>query len=398
MLLEKDTIYRFSGLSGYLKRSVMRDLLALAVKPGILSLAGGLPAGELLPMEQFQDCLSTVIARDGAKALQYSPPYAPLKEWIVSYMHSRGVDCTPEQVFLTNGNQQGVFILSRLFLDHGDTAVIEDVTFTGIQQVTSGRGCTVTTIPTDLTTGADIEALETLFTQGDLPRLVILIPDFHNPLGVSMSLEKRRYAADLANHYGVPLVEDDPYSALRFTGETLPPIKAFDTDGFVFYLGSFSKMLAPTLRLGWMIVPADLVPKVTVIRESIDLESSTLTQRAVYEFLQRGYLEPHLTELNESNHERYSALNAALERHLGDIATWTKPEGGLFVWTTLPEHINTWEMLPEAIHNGVVYIPGAAFAVHGGYTNTMRLNFSNVKPHDFDEALRRLAQVIRQQL
>jgi 2-aminoadipate transaminase len=391
--------YEISREASYLKRSVMRDLLKHAVDPTIISLAGGLPASEFLPVPQLQECMNEVIRRDGGRAFQYGPPHLPLKEWIAGYMKSRGVDCTPEQIFITNGNQQGLVVLSRLFLDTGGPAVIEETTFTGVKQVTEGRGAEVRAIPTDLTTGADMDALEAAFAQEPRPQLAVLIPDFHNPLGVSIRLAKRKRAAELAAKYRVPLVEDDPYSPLRFTGDRIPPIRAFDSSGYVFYLGSFSKMLAPSMRLGWLVMPEALSDRITVMRESIDLESSTFIQRSVSLFLERGYMEAHLERLNAENCRRCNALLEALDRHFSDIATWTQPEGGLFAWMTVPNGVDTWEILPEAIENKVVYIPGAAFNVGvNGARNTMRLNFSNVKPELFDEGVRRLAEVVKKQV
>lgn len=392
------TQYTLSKEVSYLKRSVLRELLAHAVDPAIISLATGLPASECLPIEDFRHSLNTVLEWQGARAMQYSPQYVPLREWLAGYMQSRGVACTPQQVVITNGCEQGLNILSRLFLDHGDSAVIEAATFTGVKMATAGRGVIVHTLPTNLETGADIDALEAALKQAPRPRLIILIPDFHNPLGVSISAEKRQRAAQLAAEYGVPLVEDDPYSPLRFAGEVPLPIKAHDEGEMVFYLGSFSKMLAPAVRLGWLVAPQELTPQIAALRESMDLESSALMQRAVYDFLQRGLLEPHLERLNATNRERCAALMTALNKHLGDIATWTKPEGGLFAWVTLPEHIDTTEMLTDAIDNKVVYIPGHAFAVGDTHHNAMRLNFSNVQPGQFDEALGRLSDVIRKRL
>jgi 2-aminoadipate transaminase len=393
-MLMKQANYRFSQRSSYLERSVMRDLLKHAVDPNIISLAGGLPASDCLPLAELKDCMNYVLERDGAVALQYSPQYLPLREWIADYMNQRGVTCDVSNIFITNGNQQGLSILSRLFLDLGDIAVIEDAVFTGVQQGTKGMGAKVLTIPTHLQTGAEVDELEELLQAHDV-RMVVLIPDFHNPLGVSMSEDKRRYAAELAARYEVPFVEDDAYSPLRFSGEMLKPIRAYDESGYVFYMGSFSKMLAPGLRLGWMVIPDELMAKVTVIRESIDLETSTLTQRTVHEFLSRGLLNAHLKQLNAEHQKRANALMTALDTHLGDIAAWTHPDGGLFAWAELPEELKTWDMLPEAITNGVVYIPGGAFATHGGKLNCLRLNFSNVKAEKFDEGLRRLRQVIQ---
>jgi 2-aminoadipate transaminase len=378
-----------------LQRSVMRELLALAVDPKIISLAGGLPASELLPLAQIRQCFDQVLDEDGPRALQYSPPSQDLKTWIAEWMGAQGVTCGPEEVFITNGAQQGLAILSRLFLERGDPAVVETITFTGVQQVTAGRGADLRAIPVDLRTGADMDALEQALRREPRPRLVILIPEFHNPLGVSMTGEKRRRAAELAATYGVPLIEDSPYSALRFDGAPVPPIKAHDQAGLVFYVGSFSKMVAPALRLGWIVAPASLMERITTLRESLDLESSGLVQRAVQRFVRGGHLEPHLAQLNGANRERRDVLLDELERHFGGAATWTRPEGGLFVWVTFPEGVDTWACFEAALARHVAYIPGAAFAVDGGANNALRLNFSNVNPDRIREAIPRLAEVLR---
>ena len=385
-----------SSEAGTLKRSVMRELLKLTARPDVISLAGGLPASELLPLAQLQECIETVLRRDGTRALQYSPMIEPLRRWICDTMRARGIACEPEQVHITNGAQQGLTILSRLFLDPGQPAVVEAITFTGIQQVTAGRGAVMRTVPTDLATGVDVDALEEAFHRTPRPRLAVVIPDFHNPLGVSLTLEKRQRIAELAARYRVPLVEDDPYSALRFDGQSLPPIKAFDEAGAVFYIGSFSKMLAPSLRLGWIVAPAELASQVTVLRESIDLESSTLIQRAVSLFVEQGLMAGHLARFNAANRCRRDVLFDALAHYLGDRASWTRPEGGLFVWLTLREEIDTWALLEDAIAAGVAFVPGAAFALNGGSHNTLRLNFSNVQPELIPVAVERLAQVIKQ--
>lgn len=373
----------------------MRDLLRLAAAPDVISLAGGLPAGELLPLDALRGCWDAAARRDGMHAMQYSPMYEPLRQGIADLMAAREVACTAEQVFITNGAQQGLTILSRLLLDPGAPAVIEAVTFTGVQQVTAGRGAHVLTVPTDLRTGVDVDALEQALHREPKPRLAVVIPDFHNPLGVSLSEEKRQRIAELAARTGVPVIEDDPYSLLRFDGAPLRPIKAYDEAGWVFYVGSFSKILAPAMRLGWIIAPSNLLPRITVLRESMDLETSTWTQRAVSLFLQSGRLAEHLARFNAANRLRRDALLSELEQRLGGLASWTLPEGGLFVWVTLPETVDTWALLPQAIEQGVAYVPGAAFAVHGGAGNTLRLNFSNVRPSLIPTAVERLARVFR---
>jgi 2-aminoadipate transaminase len=376
----------------------MRDLLKFAVDPNITSLAGGLPASELLPLEPLRECIDAVLTRDGPRALQYSPQHPELRALIAEYMATRGVACTPDEVFVTNGNQHGLAILSRMFLDPEQPAVIEEVTFTGIQQVTAGRDAAIRAVPTDLDDGVEVDAMEAALRESPRPRMAILITDFHNPLGVSVAPDKRPVLAEMAARYEVPLIEDDPYAPLRFSGEAVPPIKAYDQDGWVFYLGSFSKMLAPALRLGWMVAPASLMTRLTTIRESFDLESSTLYQRAVAEFLSRGLLEPHLERISEVHGARRDVMIQALEKELSGIARWSRPEGGVFVWASLPEQLDTEEMFHQAIQEKVAYIPGGVFSVDGRTRNAVRLNFSNVKPDAIREGVRRLAGVIRKAL
>lgn len=392
---EKAT-YQLSQTATHIKRSVMRDLMALAVSPDILSLAGGLPAYDCLPVEQMQACFEKVLQRDGYRALQYGPQYTPLREWLAGYMKKHGVECKPENIFITNGAQHSLAILSRLFADPGDAAVIETVTFTGVQQVTAGRRLEVRTLPTDLESGVEIEALARAFSQKPKPKFAILIPNFHNPLGVSISVEKREQIVTLAAKHDIPIIEDDPYSPLRFEGEAVPFLKALDDSQHVLYIGSFSKMLAPGLRLGWIVAPDELANRIIVLRESLDLESSQIMQRTVAEFLISGYLDSHLAKLNSTNLQRKNAMMAALQQEFAPLdAKWTTPEGGLFCWITLPGHCDTWKLFETAVAEKVAYIPGGAFAVDGGYTNTMRFNFSNASEANIREAVRRLARVIR---
>jgi 2-aminoadipate transaminase len=389
-----ETAFPLSAETSNLKRSVMRDLLCHAVDPEIISMAGGLPASEYLPVGEFLDCIETVINRDGSRALQYSPQSEALRVWIAGYMSGRGVPCTPGQIFITSGAQQGLAILSRLFLDPGGPAVIEDLAFTGIQQVTRGRGAEIRTIPVDLEEGIDLEAMEDALRRSPTPRLAVLVPNFHNPLGVTLSAEARRRAAALASEYGVPLIEDDPYAALRFSGEHLPPIKAFDDSGLVFHIGTFSKTLSPAVRLGWIVASEEMIPTITAVRESIDLESSTLLQRAVVEFLERGRLEPNLERINDAYRERCRAMVGSLEANMGELARFTRPEGGIFLWVELQEQLDTGELFDEAIERRVAFIPGSVFSGNDSHRNTMRLNFSNLSPELIEEGVKRLSDVI----
>lgn len=399
-----ETSLALSRCAGALKRSVMRDLLAQVARPGILNFAGGLPADENLPRAQLQTCFDAVLTRDGARALQYGAPYAPLREWIAAHMRTRGVTCQAQDIFITNGNQQGLELVARLLLDEGDAVAVEEFTFTGILQAAQGRGAALEPVPVDRCSGIEVDALEEILFDVPNVRLIAVIPDFHNPLGVSARASKRIALAQLAARFGVPIVEDAPYSPLRFHGEPIAAVKTYDETDSVFYLGSFSKMISPALRLGWMVAPRPLLSRLTVLREALDLESSQLIQRVVAEFFARGYLEPHLEQLNRAHRARCGRMLGALERHFDGIGHWTIPDGGLFIWLTLPAVMDTQDLLRDALERGLAFVPGSAFAAQsecdrsqrGG--NSMRLNFSNAPSDQIEHGIEQLAALVRERL
>jgi 2-aminoadipate transaminase len=371
----------------------LRDYLGLAVDPQIISLAGGLPGSDLLPVAALRKAFEAVIDRDGPRALQYSPSFSVLRQWIVGHMRQRGVTCSEEQIFLTHGAQQALALLSHLLLEPEGTAVTQAVTFTGVLQVTRGRGATVRPVAMDPQRGTDLAGLEAALGAEPRPSLAFVLTEFHNPMGVSLTEEQRPLVAALAERYGVPIVEDDPYSPLRFRGPALPCVKSFDAAGMVIHVGSFSKMLAPALRLGWIVADESLVPRLVALRESFDLEGSTLMQRAAALFLAEGHLEAHLARLTAANRERCEAMLDALQADFAGAATWSRPDGGLFVWLEFPEGVDTSERLPQAVAHMVAYIPGTAFAVDGGSRNALRLNFSSASPDSIREGIHRLAAV-----
>src|SRR5579859_5844271 len=371
--------YPLSQVANQIQRSVTRELIALASRPDFISFAGGLPAADHLPLAEIEACLDAVLTRDGARALQYGPPYAPLREWIAGDMQRRGVDCSVEQVFITNGAQQALEIMARLLLDPGQPAVLEALTFTGIIQAARAHAARVRTAPLDLASGVDPAAFEAALTSEGAPaRMGIIIPDFHNPVGASLTLDKRQRLAQAAARTNVP------------------PVEAFDEAGRVFYISSFSKIIAPAMRLGWIVAPVEVQPKLAVLRESLDLESSQLLQRLVTEFVSRGCLEPHLQALNAANQARHAAMRAALERELGGLATWTEPEGGLFMWVTLAEELDAAELLPAAFDQKLGDVPGGHASPAGLGANTLRLNYSNTTPERIGEGVRRLGLIVRQ--
>lgn len=372
-------------------------MLVASARPGILSFALGLPAAELFPSKDYSDCVAYVLASD-ERALQYGPPYRPLKRQIVSLMAERGVECREEQVFLTAGAQQGVNLLARILLEQGGKALVEEMTYTGCQQVLRASEAEILTAPTDFKTGIDVDAIERLLDKGERPSLIYIVPDGHNPLAVSMSLEKRKRLAKLARTFRVPVVEDDPYGFL-FYETSIPPLRAFE-DEWVLYVGTFSKIMAPALRTGWMIVPEYLMPHLAIIKEATDIDMAPLNQRAISYYIETGRLPQHLENLRREYRKRRDAMLEALRSHFPSEARWETPSGGLFIWVELPEGADAGEILKHAIETEqVAFIPGHAFAVEDERPakNRMRLNFSNSSVERIEEGIARLARVLRNQ-
>lgn len=386
-----------------LKRSMLREMLAVVARPGILSFAGGLPAPELFPTADFAAATAKVLATDD-RALQYGPPFPPLKNQIVDLMASRGVTVTADQVFITTGAQQALNVLARLFLDPGAPVILEELVYSGILQAIAPSQPQILSVPTDLTEGIDVEAVEDYLLAGHRPAFLYTIPVAHNPLGVNISPAGRESLVELARRYGLPIIEDDPYGFLRYDGPPLRPLRALD-DEWIFYVGSFSKILAPALRLGWMIVPDSLLGKLTVIKESYDLETSAFIQRAVAAYLAGGSLPAHLERLRSAYRQRRDTMLAALKRYFPASAHWSRPDAGMFIWVELPGHVDTSALLPQAVDEiQVAYIPGSAFSATGGSRtahgqpdahNCLRLNFSNAACDQIEDGLARLGGFLR---
>lgn len=374
--------------------SLMSDLAEVILRPGMISFATGLPPSGMLPTEALKECTQRVVERDGSQALQYGPPYAPLRQWIAEYMRGRGVECEPDNVFITNGAQQALDLVSQLFLDPDDVAVLERVTYMGFWQVALKRA-RPRPVGTDLRGGIDMDSLERAFAEEPSPRMAFLIADFHNPLGVSLSKTQREKVAALAAEHQVLVIEDDTYSLLRVEGETPPPIKAFDRDGWVFYCGSFSKVVAPAMRMGWTIVPTELLPTMYGMRESLDLQSSALTQRIVAEFLTQTDFPAHLERYRNLLRERRDAMLSGLRSYFSDLGSWTRPEGGFFIWLELPGGLDSMTLLHEAVERQVAFVPGTAFTAGDEAQSALRLSYSNVTPSQIEEGLPRLAGAVR---
>lgn len=387
-----------------MRRSTVRELLKAARRPGVISLAGGLPAEELLPKEAVGVAVESVLARPGRSPLQYGETEGvlELREWIAAHSPAASGSVTPENVLIVSGSQQGLDLLGRVFLEEGDGVAVENPTY--LAALGAWRPWSVRFQPLRLIPHAggvlveEAHSLRESDGSGGAMRPLKLgycIPNFQNPTGASLAGEERRAWVEWAARRGVALVEDDPYGALRYDGEALPSLRELAGES-VIQLGSFSKVLAPGLRVGWLIAPVPVIERLTLAKQSVDLHTSTFNQEVILELLQRNFLEGHLTRLRAQYRERRDALLAALERHLTGLATWARPAGGLFVFVRLRAGIDARALLPAALEAGVAFVPGADFHCDGTGAETLRLNFSQVAPAQLEEGVRRLGEALRQ--
>ncbi|HJT59264.1 MAG TPA: PLP-dependent aminotransferase family protein [Ktedonobacteraceae bacterium] len=377
------------------QRSTIQDLLAVTAQPDILSFALGLPAPELFPTEIYARAAMQVLASE-PRALQYGPPWQPLKAHIVALMAQRNVICREEQVFLTTGAQQGMSLLARLLLNPRGTVLLEETVYSGIQQAIEPFQPTLITVPTDPETGMDVNAIASLLERQAPPAFIYAITDGHNPLGTCMSLEKRRRLVELARHYHVPIIEDDAYGLLWYDQVALPPMRALEDD-WVFYLGSFSKILAPALRVGWIIAPEILLPQLSALKEASDIDTATFSQRTIAAYLATGHLSNHLTQLRQAYGIRRDNMLRALRSYFPGETKWHRPSSGMFVWVELPRQVDTTQVLKAAVERErVAFLPGHAFDVDGSCRSThcMRLNFSHCRAERIEEGIARLARVL----
>lgn len=374
--------------------SRLRAILGRASRPGIISFAVGLPAEDLFPACDLAAAQARVLPASPG-ALQYSVPLAALKRRIVELMALRGVHCAAEQVFLTSGAQQGMDLLARLLLDPGDELLLEETVYEGAHVAMARQGARVLAVPTDLATGLDVSAVEAWLAHGARPRLLYTIPSGHNPLGVTLGAEKRRRLAALARDYELPVLEDDAYGFLQYDDVPEPPLRALE-DRWVLYLGSFSKVLAPSLRVGWLVVPEELIPRLTALKHGTDIDSPSLTQHVITSYLQEGLLPAHLERLRAEYRRRRDAMLECLADSMPPGLRWTRPSSGMFIWLELPPALDASALLETAIEtDAVAFSPGEAFTVGGGHaSHCLRLSFASCPPDRIAEGIRRLATAV----
>ena len=376
--------------------SAVRDILKVTEQPEIISFAGGLPAPELFPVEALAEAHAQVFSSEGRAALQYSTTegWSPLREWIAHRMLSRGVEAEADNVLVTSGSQQGIDLVAKIFLEAGDTVLVENPCYVAALQAFSGYEARIVSVESD-DEGMRVDQVERALIDSD-PKLIYIVSEFSNPKGVSLSSERRAHLVGLSRKYGVPIVEDDPYSELRYRGERNPPLASLDEEGLVIYLSTFSKTLSPGMRLGWVVASRELIHALVIAKQAADLHSSTIQQRAAAKLLETFDYDAHVSDLNRVYGSRCLSMLEALESHFPRETRWTRPEGGLFLWIELPEHVRGEALLEEALRRKVAFVPGAPFFANNPRHNFIRLNFSNQLPELIDEGIKRLARVIEE--
>jgi DNA-binding transcriptional MocR family regulator len=382
--------------------SEIRDLLEVTARPDIISMAGGLPYTQAFDPQIIMRTVKRVLEEDHASALQYGPTdgFAPLKHNLVEVMREEGTPSFPEDILITHGGQQGLELISKVFINPGDHIITEAPTYVGALNSFLSYQPRVHTIPMDAA-GMRVELLEKelrgLAEQGQRAKLIYTIPNFQNPAGITMSAERRLLLLELARRYDCLVVEDNPYGLLRYEGDPCPTLRSLDQNR-VIYVGTLSKIFSAGMRIGWVAAPHPILGKLLLAKQSADLCTTTFTQRVAHIYFSEEDWRGEIGRLIGIYRERRDAMMESLDQHLSGLAEWTSPQGGLFVWLTLPEYIKTSEMLASAIDKKVAYVPGGGFFPYRGGENCMRLNFSFPDPATIREGLKRLAKVIKREI
>jgi 2-aminoadipate transaminase len=400
--------YRYAHRIQRMESSVIRELLKLTEQPDIISFAGGLPAPDVFLVEQFREACNQVLDHFGPQALQYSTTegYRPLREMIARHTARYNIEITTDNILITSGSQQALDFIGRLFLNRGDYIVVESPTYVGALQAWNAYGAQYIPVRAD-EDGMIVDELEEALRIG--PKFIYILPNFQNPSGYTLSLERRHQLIELADRYGVPIIEDDPYGQLRYEGEHIPSIVSLDSEyrgcnggghysGNVIYISTFSKLLAPGLRLAWVIAPPEVIRKLVMTKQAADLHTSSFNQYVAYEVAKGGLLDEHVKLIRAVYKERRDVMFEMLEEMFPQGVTWSKPKGGMFLWGILPEGMDATEVLKRAVKRKVAFVPGAAFHPRGGGENTMRINFSYSSPDTIREGVARLATTLKESI
>jgi DNA-binding transcriptional MocR family regulator len=382
-----------------IKASEIRELLKLTQKPEVISFAGGLPAPELFPIEELKRISKEVLEENGTAALQYGPTegYGPLREKIAERMAKVHVDISPNDILVTSGSQQGLDFSAKIFINPGDIIICESPSYLGAINAFKAYEPKFIEIETD-DEGMIMEELEEALKNNDNVKFIYVIPDFQNPSGKTWSTDRRKRLVELANRYNIAIVEDNPYGELRFEGEILPAVKHYDTEGRVIFLGTFSKIFCPGLRLGWVVADKEVLNKFIMVKQGADLQSSTISQMEVAKFLETYDIEKHIEKIKDVYRKRRDLMMKTMEEEFPKEVKFTYPNGGLFTWVVLPENINARELAVKALENNVAFVPGGSFFPNGGNENTFRMNYSNMDEERIVEGVKRLGVAIKEMM
>ena len=388
----------FDGSERRLRGSAIRDLLAVTARPEVISFAGGLPAPELFPMQAVRESFDRVLRDDGPEALQYgvTDGYYPLRVFLAERSAARGMTVEPGNVLVTTGSQQALLLLSLVLVQPGRGVLVESPSYVGALQAFTLREPKYYPVRMDDDGMLTDEAQATLARPGVRMQLIYTVATFQNPSGVTMTLQRRQALLELSRRHGVPLAEDDPYGDLRYSGDGVPSFRALPGGEDAVYLGTFSKTLAPGLRLGFVIGPKPLIAKMVLAKQAADLHTDSLAQRALLDFCRHNDLDQHVRMLRDVYRKRRDAMLAAMDRYFPAACRWTRPAGGLFTWVTLPDGADATALLAKALARNVAFVPGDAFFTDGSGANTLRLNFSHPNPETIEEGIHRLGDLLRE--
>lgn len=391
------TNWTLAARAAKMNSSAIREILKLTDRPGIISMAGGLPAPASFPISAFTQACNTVMERDGAAALQYSTTegFPALRQAIADFLPW---DVSPEQVLITTGSQQALDLIGKIFMDKGSRILVEKPTYLGALQAFTPFEPVAVGVNSD-SEGMLIDDFAAKVGSGqDKARVAYILPNFQNPTGRTMSEERRQALVDKAKELDIPLVEDNPYGDLWYEGEPPLPLAARNPEG-VIYMGSFSKVLAPGLRVGFVVAPKSVYGKLTQAKQAADLHSPSFNQRVVAEVMKDGFLASHIPTIRAMYKVQRDVMLVALEREMEGLdVNWTRPVGGMFLWVTLPKGMNAQDLLPEAVERGMAFVPGAPFYADEAEHNTLRLSYVTVSPEQINKGIAALAAAIRAQL
>lgn len=388
--------WQLSERARKLTSSAIREILKVTERPEVISFAGGLPAPATFPAERILEATERVLRDAPAAALQYSATegYLPLREWIAARLSTGGATIRPSQVLVTSGSQQALDLLGKVLIDPASPVLVETPTYLGALQAFSLYEPRYVQVPTD-DNGLSPQGLTPALTQG--ARLLYAQPNFQNPTGRRLALERRHALAEFAREAAFPIIEDDPYGALDYAGAPLPSLLSL-APGHIVHCGTFSKVLAPGLRLGYIVAPEELHFKLVQAKQATDLHTPTLTQRIVHEVVKDGFLDEHIPTVRTLYRDQCQAMLAALERHMPEGVVWNQPEGGMFIWVTLPAGIDTMQLLDAAVAQNIAFVPGTPFFANDAPCNMLRLSFVTVPPARIEEGVKRLAALVRERI